>query len=104
MGRVDVSFILIIAVSAVLMAAMMIYAEVTSRRHSVSRLTFGISYLFGLAMMQPWQIESAQDAGMAVMMLIYMAIWVMMGCAIGAAPTAMGIALFKWAKRGIARD
>lgn len=95
----DISFILIIAASAILISGMMVYAEVTRRRRSIFRLTFGVSYLLGLALMQPWQVTSPQEAGMSVMMLIFMAIWVVIGCIMGAVPTAIGITLFKWIKR-----
>lgn len=95
----DVSFILIIAVSAILMSVMMIYAEVTRRRGSIFRVTFGASYLLGIVLIQPWQAGSAQEAGMSVMMLVFMAIWVAIGCAVGAALTATVIAIFSWIRK-----
>jgi hypothetical protein len=95
----DVSFILIIAVSAILMSVMMVYAEVTRRRGSIFRVTFGASYLLGIVLMQPWQVGSTQEAGMSVVMLVFMAIWVAIGCAIGAALTATVIAIFSWIKK-----
>ncbi len=95
----DVSFILIIAASAVIMSAMMIFAEATRRRGSVFRLTFGVAYLLAIVLMQPWRIVSAQEAGMSVMMLVFMAIWVAIGCIIGAALTGAVIAIFSWIKK-----
>lgn len=97
----DLSFILIIGLNAILTSAMMVYSEVRSRRGSIFRLTFGISYLLGLAVMQPLRITSAEEAGMSVMMLIFMALWVMAGCLIGAAPTALALSMFRWAAGAI---
>ncbi|MDR6852030.1 hypothetical protein J2Y54_001523 [Sphingomonas sp. BE123] len=97
----DASFILIIAASAIIMSVMMIYAEITRRRRSVFRLTFGVSYLFAIALMQPWRVASAQEAGMSVMMLVFMAIWVAIGCFIGGALTATVIAAFSWIKNAV---
>jgi hypothetical protein len=92
----DFSFILVIALAAILTSGMMIFAEVTSRRSSTFRLAFGISYLAGLALMQPWHGSSAQEVGMSGMMLIFMMLWVAIGCIIGGIPTALAISIVRW--------
>lgn len=38
---------------------------------------------------------------MSLMMLVFMAIWVALGCAIGGAFTATIIALFSWIRRAV---
>lgn len=95
-SRVDFSFILVIGLSAILMSGLMIFSEVTRRRGSSFRLAFGISYLLGLLLIQPWRIASPEEAGMSAMMLMFMAIWVAIGCIIGAAPTAFAISVVRW--------
>jgi hypothetical protein len=92
----DASFILVIGISAILTAGLMIFSEITSRRSSTFRLAFCASYLLGLALMQPWHIESTQEAGMSAAMLVFMAIWVAIGCILGAIPTAVVIGLARW--------
>ncbi len=99
----DFSFILVIGVSAILVSAMMVYSEVTSRRYSIFRLSFGICYLIGIVLMQPWRIASTQEVGMSIIILVFGAIWVALGCIIGAVPTALGIALVKWIRATLRR-
>lgn len=92
----DLSFILAIGLSAILTAVLMVLSEITSRRISTFRLAFGISYLLGLILMQPWRVASAEEAGMAGMTMVFLAIWVVIGCVLGAIPTALCVSLFGW--------
>jgi hypothetical protein len=93
----DFSFILVIGLSAILASAWMIFAEVTSRRVSIFRLPFIIAYLLGIALMQPWHVTSAEEAGLSAMMLFFMALWVAIGWIIGAIPTALILSIVRWA-------
>lgn len=97
----DFSFILIIGLSAILASAWMIFAEVTARRVSIFRQPFVIAYLLGIALMQPWRIASAEDAGMSAMMLVLMALWVAIGWIIGAIPTALILSIVRWASAAV---
>ena len=94
-SRMDLSFILIIGLSAILASIFMIYAEFVSRRVSIFRIPFVIAYLFGLVLVQPWRIESAQEAGVSVMMLVFLAFWVAVGWIIGAVPTALTLSVVR---------
>ena len=96
----DFSFILIIGLSAILSAAWLIMVHFTQRPGSKFRPPFVVSYLLGLAMMQPWRIASAQDVGMfAVLLLFMLPLWVTVGWLIGAAPTTLILHVFKRIKR-----
>jgi len=92
----DFSFIPVIALAAILMSIFMIFSEVASRRSSNFRLAFGISYLAGLALIQPWRVTSAEEVGMSAMMLIFIALWVAVGSIIGGVPTAFAISIVRW--------
>jgi len=92
----DFSFVLVIGLAAILMSALMIFSEVTSRRSSNFRLVFCISYFAGLALMQPWRVTSAEEVGMSAMMLIFIALWIAIGCIIGGVPTALAISIVRW--------
>jgi hypothetical protein len=99
----DFSFILVIGLSAILASAWMIFVEVTSRRVSIFRVPFIVAYLLGLALMQPWRITSAQEAGMSVMMLVFMVLWVAIGWLVGAGPTALLLSIVRWATGGFGK-
>lgn len=91
----DVSFILIIGLAAIITAVTMIYAEMATHRPPVMRISFGVPYVAGLLMMQPWHIQSFEDAGIAIAMLVFMAFWVVIGIVVGGIPAAIAIAFGK---------
>jgi hypothetical protein len=81
----------------------MIFVEITSQRVSIFRVPFIVAYLLGLALMQPWRIASAQEAGMSAMMLVLMVMCVAMGWLIGAGPTALLLSIVRWAAGGFGK-
>jgi hypothetical protein len=95
----DVSFILVIGLSAVVTSGLMIFSEVTSRRGSTFRLAFGISSLAGFLVMQPWRAASPEEAGVSLMTLIFIPLWAAIGCVLGAIPAALVISAIRWLAR-----
>ena len=63
------------------------------------RVPFLISCGLGVIFMQPWLIGSWQNAGMMVVFLVMLALWVTAGCLIGAMLGMLIVAIGAKAKR-----
>lgn len=78
---------------AAISAAAWVIGSAVLRRRPTFRGPFLFSYLLAVLLMQPWQIASWQEAGMAVVMFIVAAIPVACGCAAGGLSAILLISL-----------
>lgn len=78
----DVIGLLMLPLAAITTAAWVIVRAVL-RREPTFRGAFFFSYFPAVLLMQPWQIASLRDAGMALVMLFMTAIPIAGGCVIG---------------------
>lgn len=96
-GEMDFSGIIIIPLSAAITAVVMIGTALLSRRSVGFGLPFGLSFLLGVILLQPWlMIRSLSDLSelpMIFLMFALVALWVAAGCLIGGVPTAIAIAI-----------
>lgn len=79
----DFSVFFVMLLSALITAVLMIWSEVRSRRAPTFRPAFVLTYLLGVALVQPWRSASPGDAGRVALMLVFVGVWVLMGSIIG---------------------
>ncbi|PAX06965.1 hypothetical protein CKY28_12920 [Sphingomonas lenta] len=91
----DFSGLLVIPLAAIISAAWIVGAALLSQRVATFRPPFLLSYALGVLPMQPWLIASWLDAGMFVVMLVMLALWVTAGCTVGAMPAMAAVALVR---------
>ena len=90
----DFSGVLLIPLAAVTTAAWIIGAAALKRAATL-RPPFLLAYGFGVIFMQPWLIASWQQAGMFIVMLVMLALWIAAGCLLGAMPAMAAVALVR---------
>lgn len=79
----DLLGVVLLPLAAAVTACWIIGAAVLSRRRPSFRASFLPFYGLGIVASEPWQVGSAQELGMMVIMLIMLAIPIAIGCLIG---------------------
>ena len=85
----DFSGLLMIPLAAIITAAWIVGAAVTSKRGPGFRAPFLLSYGLGVIFMEPWKIASWEHVGMFAVMLVMLAMWIAFGCLAGGLPAVL---------------
>lgn len=91
---VDFTGLFVLPLAAIITAAWVIGGAVLRRGRTFCG-PFLLSYFLAVLLMKPWQIASWQEAGMAVVMFIMVAIPVACGCAAGGISAILLISLVR---------
>ena len=62
---------------------------------------FVLSYALAILLNQPWNLDSWQEAGLALVMLILSAIVIAGGCVVGGIPAVLIVAVVRRVARGL---